>query len=107
MDENSVQNALNYGYMRRRIEAMEREQSLLGKRIDELEARLRAENDGPIPGDIGLPVDEFVLRHNFPPSDATPGSETAQIEAEYFMGTDGQPYRAYRMLPPEQEDDPR
>lgn len=47
----------DFGLMQRRVERLEREQSLLGKRIDELEARLRAENTHPIPGDIGHMVE--------------------------------------------------
>lgn len=111
-----MSDSTTFGYMKRRITALEKEQSLLGQRVDELERRLREENRGPIPGDIGLVVDDFVLQyggpracqcepmnltsgHRCPPtSDATPGSETEQIELEQ---------RALRMLPPEQGDEHR
>lgn len=50
----------DYGVMRRRIIALEHEQSLLGRRVDALERRLRAENIEPIPGDITWHDDAYV-----------------------------------------------
>jgi hypothetical protein len=72
----------DWGRMNRRIESLEREQSLMGKRVAELEAQLREENTHPIPGDI-----DFL--------------ESVR-EIQWLTG-DG----ALRMIPPEQEDDPR
>lgn len=79
-----------FGYMKRRIEALEREQSLMGKRVEELEARLRAENPGAIVGDfpdLSRVFDAFWVGNH----------DTRQVHDEYFL----------RMTPPEQEDDPR
>lgn len=70
----------DYGYMKRRIEALESENSLLGQRVQDLEAQLRAENGEPIPGDIGV---------------------------EWFINDDQGPTRIYRMLPPEQGNEHR
>lgn len=54
--------------------------SALGRRVERLERRLREENTGPIPGDVGV---------------------------EYVPHQDGGFVAVYRMLPPEQENDPR
>lgn len=86
-----------FGYMKRRIQALEREQSLMGKRVDELEARLRSENTGPIPGDIPNLDSDFATFANF--------FAQAQWEGDRVIIHDE--IAVWPMTPPEQEDDPR
>lgn len=80
-----------FGYMKRRIEALEKEQSLLGQRVAELEARLRAENKDTIVGDVpdlGRIFEAYwVGNHN-----------TRQVHDEF---------QGMRVLPPEQGDEHR
>jgi hypothetical protein len=92
-----------FGYMKRRIEALEREQSLLGKRVEELEARLRKENPEPIVGDI-TGLGDYMHRFYF----GTPQSYQVHDEVRLYEG-EMQYIEDYaiRMTPPEQEDDPR
>jgi hypothetical protein len=91
-----------FGYMKRRIEALEREQSLLGQRVAELEARLRAENTEPIPGDVP-DLRNAMIR--FQVHDEV--QYTTAWEPGQPVPTDEDLSWGMRMTPPEQEDDPR